>query len=338
MRSLPPSLRPRLVRAAAPLLLAAACSRAAAPPAPGATTSVAGPAGARGAAPVIAAESLMAHARALAADSMEGRAIGTPGGARARAYVLRQFAAVGLQPLGATFEMPFEAAARDGSARRGVNVVGVVRGRADPERYLVVTAHYDHVGVRNGETYNGADDNASGTGALLEIARWFAANPPAHSIIFAALDGEESGLLGAAAFVRQPPVPLARVALNVNMDMVGRNARGELYAAGTSHSPFLRPYLDSVAARAGVTLRLGHDDPNGPRQDDWTTQSDHGAFHRAGVPFVYFGVEDHPDYHRPTDDVERLQPAFYARAASAVLDAVRTFDRNLAAVAAARPR
>jgi Zn-dependent M28 family amino/carboxypeptidase len=144
------------------------------------------------------------------------------------------------------------------------------------------------------------------------------------------------GLIGAGAFVRQPPVPAGRIVLNVNMDMVGRNARNELYAAGASHYPFLRPYLDSVAARAPITLRLGHDDPNGPRRDDWTTQSDQGQFHRARIPFVYFGVEDHPDYHRPTDDAERLAPAFYAGAAATVLDAVRTLDRNLAAVERAR--
>ncbi|MDF1503063.1 M28 family peptidase [Roseisolibacter sp. H3M3-2] len=317
-----------------PFLVLAGCSR---PSVPAATTSAPAAAGGATATP-IAAEALMAHARALAADSMEGRAIGTPGGARARAYVLRAFRDAGLQPIGASFEVPFEARARDGATRSGVNLVGVVRGRTDPERYLVVSAHYDHVGVRDGQTYNGADDNASGTGALIEIARALAARPPEHSVIVAAFDGEEIGLQGAQAFVRTPPVPLARVVLNVNMDMVGRNARNELYAAGASHSPFLRPFLDSVAARAPITLRLGHDDPNGPRQDDWTSQSDQGAFHRARVPFVYFGVEDHPDYHKPTDDAERLMPAFYAGAASTVLDAVRTLDRHLAAIDAARPR
>ena len=299
----------------------------------------AGPADARAAAAgpaPIAAEALMTHVRALAADSMEGRAIGTPGGERARAYVLRAFRDAGLRPFGDAFEAPFATAGRDGRERRGVNVVGHVRGRTNPERYLVVSAHYDHVGVRDGATYNGADDNASGTGALIELARWFAAHPPEHSLIFAAFDGEEVGLIGAGAFVRQPPVPAERIVLNVNMDMVGRNARNELYAAGASHYPFLRPYLDSVAARAPITLRLGHDDPNGPRQDDWTTQSDQGQFHRARIPFVYFGVEDHPDYHRPTDDAERLAPAFYAGAAATVLDAVRTLDRNLAAVERAR--
>lgn len=124
------------------------------------------------AAPRITAPALMRHVSVLAADSMEGRLIGTPGNARARAYLLREFAAAGLEPVGGSFEHPFEARSpRDSSVRRGVNLVGRIAGRTDPSRAIVITAHYDHVGVRNGEVYNGADDDASGTAALLELAR-----------------------------------------------------------------------------------------------------------------------------------------------------------------------
>jgi Zn-dependent M28 family amino/carboxypeptidase len=281
----------------------------------------------------------MLHVSILAADSMEGRLIDTPGNDRARTYLVRAFRAAGLEPFGARLDTPVEAiVGRDSTRRRGTNVMGQIRGATNPDRYMVVTAHYDHVGRRNGEIFNGADDNASGTAALIELVRWFRANPPAHSLIFVALDGEESGMVGSRSFVSSPPVRRDLIVLNVNLDMVGRNEKRELFASGTHHYPFLRPYLDSVATRAPVTLRLGHDDPAGPRQDDWTTQSDHAAFHRAGIPFVYFGVEDHPDYHRPTDDTERLMPQFYAGAVLTILDAIRTFDRNLEAIARARGR
>ena len=281
----------------------------------------------------IRADALMRHVSLLAADSMRGRLVGSPENAKARAYVAAQFGAAGLERVGASFEHPTEVR-RDTLVRRATNVVGLVRGRTNPDRYIVVTAHFDHVGVRNGEIYNGADDNASGTGALIELARWFAANRPANSILFVGLDAEEGGLIGARGFVANPPVPLASIVMNVNMDMVGRNTKNELYAAGTSHYPFLRVYLDSVIARAPITLRLGHDDPNGPPQDNWTSQSDHAAFHNAKIPFIYFGEEDHPDYHKPTDDTERLMPAFYAGAVATILDAIRTFDRNLGSVPA----
>jgi Zn-dependent M28 family amino/carboxypeptidase len=321
----------RPVISLAAVLLAAGCASS--------TPQAAVNSTAASAADAIGAEGLMAHVSVLAADSMEGRLIGSPGSARARAYLVRAFADAGLQPIGASFEVPVQMVSpRDSTLRRGTNLVGVIRGRTTPDRYIAVTAHYDHVGVRQGQIYNGADDDASGTAALIEIARWFRDHPPAHSLVFVAFDGEEGGMVGSREFVRQPPVPIERILLDVNLDMVGRNAKNELYAAGTSHHPVLRPFLDSVAQGAPVTLRFGHDDPNGPRQDDWTTQSDHASFHRAGIPFVYFGVEDHPDYHRPTDDTERLMPAFFAGAVTTVRDAIRVLDRNLPAIAAATRR
>jgi hypothetical protein len=313
-----------------------AITRAARPTAATATAQSAG------AGTVVSAEadSLLRHVRALAADSMEGRLIGSRGGARARAYIVRELEAAGVPPAGASYERPFERVKTHvrpplGPARvtyRGVNVVGLVRGRTRPERYVVVTAHYDHLGAPDGVVHNGADDNASGVAALLQLAAHFRRHPAEHSLLFAALDGEERGRLGAIALLADPPVPVAAMALDVNMDMVGRNASGELFAAGTGHSPWLRPPLDTVARAARVRLRFGHDDQAWWRAaSDWTSSSDHGAFHDRGIPFVYFGEEDHVDYHRPTDDVERLMPAFLAGAAATVRDAVTALDRSLAA-------
>jgi hypothetical protein len=117
------------------------------------------------------------------------------------------------------------------------------------------------------------------------------------------------------------------IMLNVNMDMIGRNDKGELYVAGTYHYPQLRPAVQRVIPVAEVTLIAGHDTPANPR-DDWTSQSDQGAFHAQRIPFLYFGVEDHPDYHRPTDDFERIQPGFFTRAVRTVLAVVREIDRS----------
>ncbi|HEX2168454.1 MAG TPA: M20/M25/M40 family metallo-hydrolase, partial [Longimicrobiales bacterium] len=256
--------------------------------------------GATGSAVAIDSVQLMQDISVLAHDSMEGRLVGSPGGARARAFLERSFRELGIQPIGGdTYLYPFSFTRRD-TSMTGVNVVGQVVGSEQPQSYIVVTAHYDHVGVRNGEIYNGADDNASGTAALLAIAEYFTRNQPSHTIIFAALDAEEGGLRGANAFVEDPPVPLESIVLNINMDMVGRNDAGELYVAGTHHYPQLLPYVQQVAESAEVTLIPGHDQPGERPSDDWSTASDHAAFHRASIPFLYFGVEDHPDYHRPT--------------------------------------
>jgi Zn-dependent M28 family amino/carboxypeptidase len=267
---------------------------------------------------------LMRVAGALAHDSMEGRAAGAEGGARARRLVIRELTARGVAPLGGAYEHPFEYP-RGGSKVQAVNVLGMIRGTEWPDRYIVASAHYDHVGVRDGVIYNGADDNASGTAALLELASWFAANPPHHSIVIAILDAEEAGLRGARAFIAEAPVPLAAIVADINMDMIGRNAANELYAVGTRLYPQLKQYVQAAARGAAITVRFGHDGGVAGGQD-WTDMSDQAAFHQAGIPFLYFGVEDHPDYHRPTDDIERLMPRFYAAAAGVVVDTARRLD------------
>lgn len=272
------------------------------------------------------APQLLKDLQTLSADDMQGRQIGTPGGEKARAYVVDRFQQVKLQPFGDSYLHPFTATARGGE-RRGVNVIGRIDGTAEPRRYIVVTAHYDHIGVRNGQVFNGADDNASGTAALFAIAAHLAANRPRNSVIVAALDGEESGLLGAHAFVNKPPVDISTIAVNVNLDMIGRDPADKLYASGTRWYPFLRPLLEKASAAAPLKLIFGHDDPN--QREDWTRDSDHFAFHQAKIPYVYIGVEDFDQHHRATDDYETITHGFYVRAVETIIHAVKAFDASL---------
>jgi Zn-dependent M28 family amino/carboxypeptidase len=262
---------------------------------------------------------VVADLRFLSDPALEGRAAGSAGNETARAYILRELQDAGVRAFDAGWIQRFDS---------GANVVGYVRGTTSPGRFLVVTAHFDHVAPRNGVVFPGADDNASGTAALLEIARLVAATPLPMSVVFAALDAEEIGLRGARAFVASPPVPLASIVANLNMDMVSRSDAGELYVAGTYHSPQLIPFVDRVASRAPVMLLMGYDDPRlGP--DDWTSQSDHYAFHQAGIPFLYLGVEDHPDYHRPTDVFEKIDQSFFVNAVRTAADLVGELARGL---------
>ena len=117
-------------------------------------------------------------------------------------------------------------------------------GSREPRRLVLVSAHYDHLGIRNGRIHPGADDNASGVAAMLAIARWFAANPPPMSLLFVAFDGEEQGLQGARHFVEHPPVRSIASSAVVNMDMVGRGDKNVLYVAGTHHYPALKPLVE----------------------------------------------------------------------------------------------
>ena len=275
----------------------------------------------------------------LASDALEGRASGTPGSEAARGFIRKRFEEIGLQPwLKTGWEQPVTILPRPELPEPGpgANLIGWVPGKtpgAGP--VIVVTAHYDHLGIRDGEIYNGADDNASGCGALVALAAHFIGHPPQHDLLFVALDGEEVGFLGARALMRDPAIPLGRVALNINLDMVSRSDAGELYAAGTFHTPELAALISEIAATAPVTLLMGHDRPeDGP--NDWTLQSDHAVFQQAGIPFLYFGVEDHPGYHNPGDDFSAITPDFYVRAADTLVMVTRAADTILPEIFALR--
>lgn len=275
--------------------------------------------------------------RILSADDMQGRAPGTPGSEKARAYILSRFAEIGLSPLGDRFEQPFTFAKRDGSTVQGTNLIARIKG-TESGKAMVVSAHYDHLGVRDGQIYNGADDNASGVAGLLAVAEAFKAKPPRHDVILAVVDAEEGGLRGTRAFVAAPPVPLATIALNVNFDMLSKNQKNELYVAGTAPFPYLKPILVKVATTAPVTLKLGHDTDADGKENNWTNQSDHYAFGEKGVPWVYFGVEDHPEYHKPTDDFATVPQDFFKRSVATVVQASQALERDLDDVAKASGR
>lgn len=264
--------------------------------------------------------------QALTAPGMDGRAVGTEGGAKARAWITARLTALALPALhGRDVAQPFTFTPKTGGAVTGINLVAVCRGRRPEAGTFVVSAHYDHLGVRNGQTYHGADDNASGVSLALEVAAQCATTPYAHTVVFAFFDAEEMGLQGARAFLRDPAVRALPIVLNVNFDMVSRSDRREIYVAGPGRWPALAPLLRPVATEAPIAVKFGHDTGGG--QDDWTAQSDHGVFHAAGIPFVYVGVEDHADYHQPTDTADKIRPQFLGGVAAFVLDLVGALDR-----------
>lgn len=279
------------------------------------------------------ARQLMEDLRLLAHDDMEGRDTGSPGGERARDYIVGRLEALGVEaPLTGRLQ-PWSAdnRSRIGAVRYdGVNVIGLIPGTRRPDRYIVVTAHYDHMGTYQGRIYNGADDNASGVASMLELAARLKAEAPEHSVLFVALDGEERGLLGARYFIERPPVPVEAIALNVNLDMTARADDGYLWVTGTWQNPQLRPMLEPIEPIGRVRLALGKDSPNDTGSNNWVNSSDHAVFHRAGLPFVYFGVDYHPDYHEPNDDYENVDPATYIAATELIVTAFRALDRGLA--------
>jgi hypothetical protein len=190
------------------------------------------------------------------------------------------------------------------------NVIGILEGSDSALRheYVAFSAHIDHIGLsptRPDSINNGADDNASGVAALLELAEAFSRPQarPSRSLIFLAPSAEEPGLLGSAHFVEHPTVPLDRIVADINMDLIGRNWRDSVIAVGLEQSD-LGETLRTVA-RAHPELRMT------PIADRWPEErifyrSDHYNFARNGVPILFFTSGTHPDYHRPTDEPARI--------------------------------
>ncbi|MBB2144439.1 M28 family peptidase [Pedobacter sp. LMG 31464] len=271
-------------------------------------------------------EQLLKDVETLSSDAYEGRKTGTKGGEMARTYLLGRLKEIGLKPYPGqgSFEQSFEIKGRNGAAAvQGKNLISYIPGKS--ENVIVISAHYDHIGIIKNEIYNGADDNASGVAGLLQFAQYFAKNKPNNTLIFALFDGEEMGLQGAKAFVENPPVTLDKIKLNVNMDMISHNDKQELYVAGTFKYPELKGFL--VTTNPNLKLLMGHDDPK-LGHDDWTNQSDQGAFNAKNIPFLYFGVEDHKDYHKATDEYQNINKTFFIDAANAIQEVIVNIDKQ----------
>jgi hypothetical protein len=282
----------------------------AAPPAPASA-----PAPARSGSPATV-ELLKKHAAVLASDELEGRCAGYPGAEKASEYIAEVFKAAGLKPggdAGGWFQK-FRLSGKD--AR---NVVGVLEA-ADPERrgeFVVVGAHYDHVGTAEQRDYgrlgagksddtiwNGADDNASGTTCLLALAKVFGEGrlQPKRSIVFIAFSGEEAGLVGSRWYVNHPLAPMEKHWFMLNLDMVGRNPQRpiEVHGVGSSAGGEVRRAVEKAAERSGLKAKI-NDEVKLVGGD-----SDHSSFADKKVPYAFFFSGFHADYHRPSDHPEKL--------------------------------
>jgi hypothetical protein len=293
--------RPLALALAASALAASAASAQACPDARAITRGVAAP---------------LSHVRYLADDALQGRLAGSASERCAGDYIAAQFRALGLQPAGDAgtyFQSLSLASAVDPHAIGGTgrNVVAVLRG-ADPAlagEAVIVGAHYDHLGhggsfsMAPGDSaiHNGADDNASGVAAMLDIARRLARGPrPARSIVFVAFTGEEEGLLGSSFYAGHPAIALDRTRAMLNLDMVGRLGAGPLIVYGTDTADEWRAMVDSAAAAEGVQVRSG---------GDGFGASDQTSFYARGLPVLHFFTNVHTDYHRPADDWEKIDAA-----------------------------
>jgi len=267
---------------------------------------------------------IQTHISFLASDDLAGRETGSPGEAKAAGYIAKHFENFGLLPAGDenTYFQEFRVNMsilnnpnRNDTSQTGTafadeeritrNVVAAIEGTDKPDTYIIIGAHYDHLGtgkfgsLYNRDTtsiHNGADDNASGTSGLLELAHYFSENPPQRSLLFIAFSGEEMGLLGSRHFVENPTVPLDQTLAMINMDMIGRLNSNKLLIFGTGSSPD----WDSLIAEANIDSLSINTIPDG------TGASDHTSFYNKQIPVLHYFTDTHADYHRPSDDSDYI--------------------------------
>lgn len=288
----------------------------------------------------ITPDDIKTHITFLAQDSLKGRETGTPGAAMAARYVADHFRRFGLQPVGddSTYYQQFTVNMsvlnnphdRDTTVfadqeRLAKNVIGLIEGTKKPKTYIIIGAHYDHLGMgRFGSLYtrddlkihNGADDNASGTSGLLELAQYFSEHRPQKSLLFAAFSGEEMGLLGSQHFVENPPINLEQVETMINMDMIGRLSNDKLLILGTGTSQG----WDNIIATANTDSLIIKKVPDG------TGASDHTSFYNKKIPVLHYFTDTHADYHRPSDDVAYINSTGEDRVLEHLKRVIHTVD------------
>lgn len=256
------------------------------------------------------------HIQILSSDSLEGRGTGTAGEKLALHYIQSQWKELGVLPKGDgkgysqkfTFKSGAHGTGAEGTA---YNVVGYIDNKAPYT--VVIGAHFDHLGLGNqgssldanpqNKIHNGADDNASGVAGVIELARYFQTNKVKEStnFLFICFSGEELGLYGSKYFTEQPTIPLDKITYMINMDMIGRldPATKSLAVSGTGTSPVWEPLLKNLSSDK---LKIKTDSAGvGP--------SDHTSFYLKNIPVLHFFTGSHSDYHKPSDDAEKINVA-----------------------------
>ena len=292
----------------------------------------------------IKADELKKNLMVIASDEMQGRDTGSEGQKAAGKYMINFYKNLGIsypKALGSYYQIvPKEALkTRRGDLPESENILAFIEGTEKPEEIIVVSAHYDHVGTKDGVVYNGADDDGSGTVAVMEIAEAFqeakkAGKGPKRSILFLHVTGEEHGLLGSKYYSDNPVFDMKNTVVDLNIDMIGRSdkeneGKDYVYVIGSEMLSSQLKVINEAANKITHNLELNYkyDDPNDTQRLYY--RSDHYNFAKHGVPVAFFFDGIHADYHQPTDDPEKIDyPLLQKRAQLVFATAWELANRN----------
>jgi len=265
----------------------------------------------------------------FASNEFEGRGTGEPGQKKAANYIVNFYKSIGIahpKTMSNYFQnVPGEYYSRAKPLNASNNILGFIEGTEKPEEILIVSAHYDHEGIKNGIIYPGADDNGSGSIAVLEIAKAFAkakkdGNGPKRSILFLHVTAEEIGLHGSRYYAENPVYPIEKTIANINIDMIGRRGKGKekdgnyVYLIGADRiSQDLHDIADAATKKhSPIQVDFTFNDPKDPNK--FYFRSDHYNFAKKGIPSMFYFSGVHDDYHTTNDTADRIDyPLYLAR-------------------------
>ena len=259
---------------------------------------------------------LKKHIYFLASDKLEGRGTAADGGKKAAAYIAKNFKKIGLQPFNNSYLKPFkykkntnphDTSTAEVKEKTAENVVGFLDNKAPYT--IVIGAHYDHLGLGqdhnsldanpDGKIHNGADDNASGTAGVMELASYFCSNKitEPYNFLFICFSGEELGLIGSKKWCDNPDLDLTKINYMINMDMIGRlnDSTKKLIVYGVGTSPSFVPLIDSISTKFSIK-----------KDSSGIGPSDQTSFYLKDIPVLHFFTGQHSDYHKPSDDADKI--------------------------------
>ena len=270
--------------------------------------------------------------KVLSSVEFSGRKPGTQGHQLAEIYLINHFKTAHPNATSGTHSFTYS---KSLSEIEGHNYYFIKNGNSSSKKSIVISAHYDHLGKHRGRIYPGADDNASGTSVLLGLKLWLENHELNNSIILLATDAEEDGLHGAKAFLKDEVVPIDSIKLNINLDMIGYGVKQKyLILAGLKRSPQFANAIKKVNITSPIPLK--------PKETivlknrSMTKQrlrlhdsSDHYAFYKAGIPYLFITGENHRYYHKPTDTFERIDQDFYKSVYESIINLLQVIDKEI---------